>query len=92
MIGAMVRAAMIAVDDDDRRVRTVNADFLAPVLVGSSILKVEPVRVSSSLSVMRVRVLPADASASHAESEALFHATVLCAKARPGTPAWTKIA
>lgn len=89
-IGAMVRAAMAAVGDPSRRVRSVQADCLAPVPAGLAIVKVEPVRVSSSLALMRVRVLACDDPAKIDTSETLFHATVLCARARPEVPGWSR--
>jgi len=85
VVGAMVRAAMQAVGDDSRRVRSVNAELLAPVPVGASLLEVETVRTSSALSVLRV-VLRAEAEGEGASP--LYTATVLCARDREGTPAW----
>jgi acyl-CoA thioesterase len=85
VVGAMVRAAMLTVDDPARRVRSVNAELLAPVPVGPSILEVETVRTSSALAVVRV-VLRAEAEGDGAAP--LFTATVLCARDREGTPSW----
>lgn len=87
VVGAMVRAAMLSVEDPRRRVRSVNAELLAPVPVGDARLVVEPVRVSSALSVMRVRVMPWDRAASE-HGDDLYCATVLCAREREGVPAW----
>ena len=86
VVGAMVRAAMQAAGDPARRVRSVNAELLAPVPVGASILEVEAVRTSSALSVLRV-VLRAEAEGEGAAP--LYTATVLCARDREGTPAWS---
>lgn len=83
VVGAMVRAAMLAAGDPERRVRSVNAELLAPVPVGPSILEVETVRTSSALSVLRVVIRAETDSASP-----LYTATVLCARDREGTPAW----
>jgi acyl-CoA thioesterase len=90
VIGAMVRAAMAFVGDETRRVRSVQAECLAPVPVGPAMVCVEPVRVSSSLAVVRVSVRLADDPSKAASAETLFHGAVLCARARPEVPAWSR--
>jgi acyl-CoA thioesterase len=86
VIGAMVRAAVKACGDDGRRVRSVTAELLGPVLVAPARLVVEPLRRGSGVTGVRVRLVQAD-HPSHIPEE-LCQAVVLLAKDRPGTPSW----
>ena len=83
VIGAMTRAAIVTTDDDSRRVRSVTAELLGPVLPGVATLKVERLRQGSGLSAVRVRLLQ-DSGAGVVEEQCC--AVVVLAKSRPGTP------
>lgn len=88
VIGAMVRAALSFNDDQDRRVRSVTAELLGPVLPGAAVLQLEPLRRGSGVSGMRVRLLQADEPARPLEERC--QAVVVLAKDRPGAPAWMR--
>jgi hypothetical protein len=90
VIGALVRAATVVTADPARRVRSVTAELLGPVLVGEATLKVERLRQGSGVSGVRVRLLQAEA-AGRAPDE-LAQAVVVIAKDRPDTPAWSHAA
>jgi len=83
VVGAMVRAATVAINDDARRVRSVTAELLGPVLPGPATLHVERLRQGSGLSAVRVRLLQ-DSGAGVVEEQCC--AVVVLAKSRPGTP------
>jgi hypothetical protein len=86
VIGALVRAAMVATADPARRVRSVTAELLGPVLPGEATLKVERLRQGSGVSGVRVRLLQADAPGRPVDE--LAQVVVIVAKDRPGTPSW----
>ena len=92
VIGAMVRAAMVCTGDPERIVRSVTAELLGPVLVGTARLVVEPLRQGGGVSAMRVRLLQSEAGISDEAPDAplfeLCQAVVLFGKARAGTPSW----
>lgn len=81
VIGTMVRAATIAVDDVSRVVRAVNAELLGPVVVGEATLHLDRLRQGGAVSAIRVRLVQAD--------DELAQAVVLFGKDRPSTPAWS---
>ena len=81
VIGAMVRAACVAVDDAERKVRSVTAELLGPVLVGECTLRLDRLRQGAGVSAVRVRLIQAD--------EELCQAVVMMGKKRPNTPSWT---
>lgn len=83
LIGAMVRAAVVAVDDAARLVRSVTAELLGPVLVGDARLKIEKLRQGAGVSAVRVRLVQAN--------EELCQCVVVFGKDRPGTPAWNSL-
>lgn len=86
VIGAMVRTALAVTNDPARRVRSVSAELLGPVLVGEATLKVEPLRRGSGVSAVRVRLLQAEAPGRPLDE--LCQAVVVLAKDRPNTPTW----
>ncbi|HEY1100478.1 MAG TPA: thioesterase family protein [Myxococcota bacterium] len=85
VVGAMVRAATALNDDDSRRVRSVTAELLGPVLPGRATLAVEKLRQGSGVSAVRVRLLQ-DSGTGVVEEQAC--AVVVLAKSRPGTPSF----
>jgi acyl-CoA thioesterase len=86
VIGALVRAAMAAMDDPLRHPRTVTAELLGPVLPGDATLKVEPLRRGAGVVGVRVRLLQAPTPG--APVEELCQAVIVFAKDRPMTPTW----
>jgi acyl-CoA thioesterase len=81
LIGSMVRAAIVAVDDVARVVRSVTAELLGPVLTGDATLKVEKLRQGAGVSAVRVRLMQSN--------EELCCAVVVFGKDRgPGVPSW----
>ena len=89
VVGALVRAASVVTADAARRVRSVTAELLGPVLVGDATLKVERLRQGSGVSGVRVRLLQAEGQG-RAPDE-LAQAVVVVAKDRPGTPSWNQL-
>ena len=89
VIGALVRAAVAVTADPARRVRTVTAELLGPVLPGEATLKVERLRQGSGVSGVRVRLLQAEAPGRPLDE--LCQAVVVVAKDRPGTPSWSHL-
>lgn len=83
VIGAMVRAATVATNDDSRRVRSVTAELLGPVLPGPATLHIERLHQGSGVSAVRVRLLQ-DTGAGVVEEQCC--AVIVLAKSRPGTP------
>ncbi len=89
VVGALVRAAQAVSDDGARRVRSVTAELLGPVLVGETTLVVERLRRGSGVSGVRVRLLQAEAPG-RAPDE-LCQAVVVLARDRPDTPSWCRV-
>ena len=85
VIGAMVRAACVAVADNDaggeRKVRSVTAELLGPVLVGVCTLRLDRLRQGAGVSAVRVRLLQG--------GDELCQAVVVMGKKRPNTPSWS---
>lgn len=92
VIGAMVRAAMVCSADSERIVRSVTAELLGPVLVGTARLVAEPLRQGGGVSAWRVRLLQSEAGCSDEAAGAplleLCQAVVVFGRVRPGTPSW----
>ena len=87
VLGAMVRAATDTVAAADRRVRSVTAELLGPVLPGPATLHVEKLRQGSGVSAARVRLLQ-DSGTGVVEEQAC--AVVVLGKPRPNTPAFSQ--
>lgn len=83
VVGAMVRAAVVVTDDVARKVRSVTAELLGPVLPGACTLKIERLRQGSGVQAVRVRLLQGE------NNDELCQAVVVTGKDRPGTPSWS---
>lgn len=59
VVGAMVRAAIAAEPDPQRRVRTVSAHLFGPTIAGPARIEVRPSRIGSSMSTWSVDVTDA---------------------------------
>lgn len=81
VVGAMVRAADVVTGDAERKVRSVTAEILGPVLVGDVTLRIERLRQGAGVSAVRVRMIQND--------DELACAVVVFGKTRPNIPAWS---
>ena len=84
IVGAMVRAADVVTGDVERKVRSVTAEILGPVLVDEATLKIERLRQGAGVSAVRVRLLQSD--------DELACAVVVFGKTRPNIPTWSTTA
>jgi acyl-CoA thioesterase len=89
LVGALVRTASVVTADPARRVRSVTAELLGPVLPGDATLKVERLRRGSGVSGVRVRLLQAEAPGRPLDE--LCQAVVVFAKDRPDAPVWNHV-
>ncbi len=90
VIAAMIRAGREALGDPERRIRSVTAELLGPVLVGEATLRVERLRQGSNVSGLRVLLLQSEKPG--AAEVALCQATILAGRQRPGMPSWQQVA
>jgi hypothetical protein len=57
VIGTLVRAAVVAVGDASRIVRSVTAELVGPVVVGEATLHLDRLRQGAGVSAVRVRLV-----------------------------------
>src|SRR5688572_16079779 len=81
VLAPMVRAALlVATPGPERRVRTLTAEIVAPVLPGAADLSVEELRAGSGTTTLAVRLLQ--------EGELRAHGVVVIGRARKDAPVW----
>lgn len=83
LVGTLVRAAVTAVGDASRKVRSVTAEILGPVLVGEATLHLDRLRQGAGVSAVRVRLVQA--------GDELCQAVVVMGKDRPNPPTWSRL-
>lgn len=92
VIGVMVRAAELAVNDASRAVRSVSAELCGPVVVGVARVGVELLRSGSGMTTVAVRVVQLETGTDGQSQMAVqAHAVVILGKVRVKDSAWNEL-